>query len=59
MFTFVLNEWEQSSEKRNDLIDSMLKIKKAQVATTKNDKGDLLFDEDVLTAQAGVCFTAG
>jgi cytochrome P450 family 6 len=59
MFTFVLNEREKSGEKRNDLIDAMLEIKKAQIVTTKNEKGDLVFDDDVLTSQAGVFFTAG
>lgn len=59
MFTFVLSEREKSGEKRNDLIDSMIEIKKAQVVTTKNKKGELVFDDDVLTAQAGVFFTAG
>lgn len=59
MFTFVLGEREKSGEKRNDLIDSMIEIKKSRVVTTKNEKGELVFDDDVLTAQAGVFFTAG
>jgi cytochrome P450 family 6 len=59
MFTYVLSQREKSGEKRNDLIDSMIEIKKSQVVTTKNEKGELVFDDDVLAAQAGVFFTAG
>lgn len=59
MFIYLLHERGKSVGKRNDLIDAMLEIKQAQVVTTKNEKGDLVFDEDVLTSQAGVFFAAG
>lgn len=57
-FAYVLRKREKSGEKRKDLIDSMLEIKRAKVVTSTNEKGVLVFGEDILTAQAGVFFTA-
>lgn len=56
MFTYVLSEREKSGEKRNDLIDGMLEIKKAQVVTRRNANGVLVFDDDVLDFAGGLCF---
>jgi hypothetical protein len=57
VFRFIMNHREKSSEKRNGLIvDSMLEIRNSDFLMTENEQGELVFDNDILTSQAGAFF---
>lgn len=55
---YVLNEREKSGKSRNDLIDILIEFKNA-TKTEKAKKEGLIFEGDLLVAQAAIFFTAG
>lgn len=55
---YVLSEREKSGKSRNDLIDILIEFKNATKSETLK-KGDLIFEGDLLVAQAAIFFTAG
>ncbi|XP_046617580.1 cytochrome P450 6k1-like [Neodiprion virginianus] len=49
----------KSGDCRNDLIDTLIELKKAQAESDEKDPDAFIFDGDNLVAQAAVFFTAG
>lgn len=55
---YVLAEREKSGKQRNDLIDILIEFKNATKMESAK-KGELVFEGDLLVAQAAIFFTAG
>ncbi|KAH8314373.1 hypothetical protein KR059_004869, partial [Drosophila kikkawai] len=59
-FNYVLEERERSGQTRNDLIDILIEFRRStQQAKASGNKDQLVFEGDILVAQAGFFFTAG
>lgn len=54
----MIGERERSGVQRNDLIDTLIELKNEKRSCDADDDG-LVFEGDVLVAQAAIFFTAG
>lgn len=55
--SYVMDEREKNGNKRNDLIDTLVELKKNEIKNSDGD--DLLMDNDMIMAQAAIFLSAG